>query len=101
MEITNRATIRLAIHCFKYSLIIGTIIFLSFCIIRDERIAMFGFAYLCFAVIINLLILFTLLVAIVTDAKNRIDIAKSMGLILLNIPIALFYFWVLTEFLHF
>lgn len=97
MESTNRKAIRTAIFSFKYSLIIGTLLFLSYFVFKEGQILLLGLGYIGIAVIINLIVLFILLINLITATENRSEILKAMCLLLLNIPIAYFYFWVLTN----
>ncbi len=94
----NNSIIKLAIFCFKYSLIIGSLLFLSSFIVRNEVIPLIGFFYVCLAVVINLFVLLALLITLISTPENRIQLVRAMGLLLVNIPIALFYFWFLIEY---
>ena len=96
----NTSLIRTAIYCFKYSLIIGTLIFLSYYISGINGIEVIGFFYLCAAVVINCIVLLILLLSLISATTNRSEIVKAMGLLLVNIPIAFLYFWVVTAFPH-
>ena len=97
MESANRKAIRTAIFSFKYSLIIGTLLFLSYFVFKEGQILLLGLGYIGIAVVINLIILFVLLINLITATENRSDILKAMCLLLLNIPIAYFYLWVITN----
>ena len=94
----NNIFIKIAKGCFVYSLIIGTLIFLSYCISGDNQIAIIGFFYLHAAVVINITMLFILLLLLITEITNRLEFVKAIGLLLVNIPIAFFYLWVVSEF---
>ena len=94
----NNSIIKLAIFCFKYSLIIGSLFFLSSFIVRNEVIPIFGLFYVCLAVVVNLFVLLALLITLITTSGKRIPIVNAMGLLLVNVPIALFYFWFLIEY---
>lgn len=94
----NHEIIKLAIYCFKYSLIIGTIFFLSFLVTGNTAIALFGLFYLCLATAVNLFALLLLLITLITIPENRTAILKTMGLVVLNLPIAYFYLWVIATF---
>lgn len=89
---------KLSMYLFKYSLIIGTAIFLFYLFSQNTEVMIFGFVYLCLATAINLMLFLSLLIMVLTDAKSRIENLKSMGLLLINIPIAILYFFFLTEY---
>lgn len=94
----NLSLVKLSMYLFKYSLIIGTIFFLLYLFSQNTEIIIFGFVYLCIATALNLMLFLSLLIIVLTDARSRIETLKSMGLLLINIPIAILYFLILTEY---
>ncbi len=82
-----------------YSLIIGTILFLSFIILRIEYIAVVGYLFLIAAVVTNIIIAFILFVQAITIRNDTSKNLGTIGLMLCNIPIA--YLYVLIVFNEF
>jgi len=78
--------------CFKYSFIIGTLFLLALIITHHVSILTYGYFYLCVAMGINLIFLIILMAMFTYNSQNRIEIIKSIGLLLINIPIAILYF---------
>lgn len=97
MENQENKSVKLAIFCFKYSLIIGTLFFLSFCITRYGTLAFYGLIYTCVATVINLIVLLILLFTLSSNRVSRLQAFKSIGLLLVNIPIAFLYFWIILS----
>lgn len=77
------------------SFIIGTTIFILHCIAPNENgIMIFGFFYVIIAIIVNF-IMFLILLGIACIRMDSIDvIAKSLLLLMANIPIAIIYFMI-------
>jgi hypothetical protein len=98
MESESFSLTKLSMYLFKYSLIIGTAIFLIYLFSQNTEVIIFGFVYLCLATVLNLMLFLSLLIMVLTDAKSRIETLKSMGLLLINIPIAILYFFILLEY---
>ncbi|MBP6237233.1 MAG: hypothetical protein KA270_17710 [Saprospiraceae bacterium] len=75
------------------SFIIGTLIFALHCVAPQENgIMIFGFFYVIVAIIANF-IMFLILIGIACIRMDSIDeIAKSLLLLMANIPIAIIYF---------
>jgi len=75
------------------SFIIGTLIFALHCVAPQENgIMIFGFYYVIIAIIANF-IMFLILLGIACIRMDSIDeIAKSLLLLMANIPIAIIYF---------
>lgn len=94
----NPPELNIARYCFKYSLIIGTLFFLTFCLTKNTTVLIFGFFYLCIALAINVIFFFVLLIIFISIPENRSETIMTMGLLLINIPIAWFYYWVIAEY---
>lgn len=77
---------------------IGTILLLSYLIFRIEGIITIGYLYVYISALINLFILAMLLLALIAK-NNKVEILKSIGILLLNIPIAYLYFIIFLEFI--
>lgn len=99
METNPINSIRLAGRfCAKYSFILGSLIALAFFITGIKEIMIAGFIYTLTAAIINLLILSILFIYLLTYPTYYMEIGKTMALMLLNIPVALFLLWLTQEF---
>ena len=98
MESENFSLTKLSMYMFKYSLIIGTALFLLYIFSQNTEIIILGFVYLCIATVLNLMLFLSLLIMVLSDAKSRIENLKSMGLLIINIPIAILYFFILIEY---
>ena len=79
------------------SFTLGTLIFLMFSVTGKEDYLTYGLYYVGFAIIVNLGMLFLLLVKIITDKERRLIRFKSMGILLVNIPIAIAYFYMVIH----
>ncbi len=88
-----KATIKIATLFF----IIGTVLLiLHFIFGTSNFIIWLGYMYVWLAAFINSIILILLIVALFID-KRRIETLKSIGVLLLNIPIALVYFQMVID----
>ena len=81
-------------QCAKFSFIVGTVILLLYLITKSDELIMFGCFYLIVACCINALLLILILFLLVSNPKSYREILITIGIIMLNIPIALFYLWV-------
>ena len=76
---------------------IGTLLFVLQVFIKGiNTVTIIGYYYVGLAVIINSIILMILL-SILYLKKNKIETIKSIGIILLNIPIALLYYQIVIN----
>lgn len=75
----------------KYSFIVGTLLFIIQYFMRIDMLYMIGLFYVITAVILNTLLLIILLLNLIYPIESRLNIAKAIGLMLLNIPICLLY----------
>ena len=73
------------------SFFIGTTIFVIYFISSEAAMLLIGYAFIAIAGLINLIILIDILIKSNKDKENRNKIYKTCGLMLLNIPIMLFY----------
>ena len=82
------------------SFVIGTILFaLKLSIITSLSFIYFGMIFIIVATIVNTISLIALIFLICGYTDQRLELIKTCGIILLNIPIALLYFYILIEFL--
>ena len=82
------------------SFILGTILLAFFYFTNSTEIAVIGYIYIVIAILINALNLALLAFQYYRDKASRRKIGKAAGLILLNIPIAFLYFWLVLLLLN-
>ncbi|AUP78310.1 hypothetical protein [Flavivirga eckloniae] len=77
---------------------IGTILFSLFLYYGEAHIpAITGLRFLIIAFLINFIFLLVNMILAVITSKDRIDHIKTCGIILLNIPIAILYLYVIIS----
>ena len=80
------------------SFIIGTIVFSLFLYLGESKIPiMIGFKFVIAAIVINAIFFFANLLLSAIYSENRIDYIKTCGIILLNIPVAIFYLYIILS----
>ena len=78
-----------------YSFGIGTLLFLLHFVTQDAYLYIIGYFYLILAIIINGIILLFLLYKLIIYKNTRQQIFIKILILLANIPIALFYFYII------
>lgn len=91
MKRTKNFSANLGLQTAKYSSLVGTVIFLAFCITSYEALPIFGFFYILAAVAINGIFLFALIIETLVNANDRRELLTTIGIMLLNIPLAFIY----------
>lgn len=82
------------------SFIMGTILFVIQLYFQGTyRIVHIGLIFIVVAVIINTILLIALLFGLLGNTDNKLEILKTCGMVLLNIPIAILYFYILLRYL--
>jgi len=80
------------------SFILGTLLLVLFLFFRElESIVMFGLYYVLIAFVINAFISFWLITRLLIRSENWIELLKAIGVILINIPIAIGYFFIVIN----
>ncbi len=80
------------------SFIIGTTLFSLYLYFNNSNdISSIGFYFVVTALILNSLLLTVFVVALIINSKHREELLKTCGMILLNIPIAIFYFYIVIS----
>lgn len=79
------------------SAIIGTLIFLCFMALNRLEIAVFGMAFIFFAALANLIVVLVLLIELSRKVQYRSKIAATILYMLLNIPLSVCYFFIVTK----
>jgi hypothetical protein len=80
------------------SFMFGTILFSLFLYLGESYIPiMLGVKFVIVALFINTIFFFGNLILSVTNIENRIEFLKTCGIILLNIPVAILYFYIIIS----
>ncbi|MFD1163861.1 hypothetical protein ACFQ2E_15635 [Hwangdonia seohaensis] len=80
------------------SFAIGTILFVLQLYFRKSVVFIYpGIIFILIAVIINSILLIALVFSLIGYINQRLELLKTCGLVLLNIPIAILYFYILIE----
>ncbi|AZB01375.1 hypothetical protein EG359_17915 [Chryseobacterium joostei] len=85
-------------YTFLISFVLGTLLFLTFLIVRNEFLLLIGFAYVGIAIMVNTIILLYELGIYLNDVSGEKSAGNSALLLLLNIPIASIYLLILFNF---
>ncbi len=94
-----RLLLSLPKQIFKISLALGTIALLLFIALKSTSLLIIGFYYVELAAAFNLFALGALIIFSFIEKKHQKTILMKTSIILVNIPIALFYYWVIIEFI--
>ena len=82
------------------SFLIGSILFaVQLCFIMPIGFIYLGIIFIIVASIVNTISLLALIFSILGYTNQRKELIKTCGIVLLNIPIAILYFYILIEFL--
>ncbi len=92
---------KIGINTAKYSFIIGTLFLLTYAITKYDMIAVFGYYYLITAIFFNIAIVLYLIIKTIINKSELITNLKTIGVILLNIPIAYLYVIIVFDYLNF
>ena len=87
----NAVNIRIGNWTAVCSFAIGTLLFLALIITKYSTIAYVGFYYLIIIIPVNILVLLIIIATAFLNKERWIEHLKTMGLMLLNIPIAWLY----------
>nr|WP_321236237.1 hypothetical protein [uncultured Psychroserpens sp.] len=78
---------------------IGTLLLLLHVVFRNQfDVTIIGLYYVLFAIVINSIIVVILLIDLILN-NTKVEALKSIGVILLNAPIALLYFHIVVDYL--
>jgi heme exporter protein D len=91
--------IKIGKYTFFTSLAVGTYLLVGFALTENDLFVTGGIFYLPIAFSVNLLILISLLVFSILWKKKRKECFIGIGFLLINIPVAVFYFWVIIKYL--
>lgn len=88
-------------NCAIFSFSIGTVIFLLYLFSKNEKAIIFGLYYTFFAIVLNfILFIFNTLCALFSK-NNWKNYLINSGILLLNIPVASLYLYLVLEILDF
>ena len=91
LTLTSRAT---ALLSFGF----GTILFSLFLYFGESIVPiMVGVKFVIVAILVNSILFFTNIILAITNSKNRMELLKTCGILLLNIPIAILYFYIVIS----
>lgn|GEM_PF-1178641 len=80
----------------KYSFLIGTALFLMYCLTKYNPLIPAGIIYILLAFVWNSIILATVLIMMIIYPKDYLDLLRTAIVILLNLPVAYLYFLIIT-----
>jgi hypothetical protein len=75
------------------SFVIGTLIFGVYFLTSNSNLLFVGYGYIVLAGIANLVILIAILIKSNSDSTNRKGLLKTVGLMLINLPIMFLFIW--------
>ena len=79
-----------------FSFAIGTILLAFFLYFGESNILLeFGFVFIIVAFVINTIILTVLFGSAMLNPKHRLETLKTCGIMLLNIPLVIFYIYLI------
>ncbi len=90
----DQSLITLGKSVFWLFFILGNISMIGYIMSKNDEFAVGGFMLLIFGSIINLLIIAAILVYAWVDVRRRSACMKAVMIILINIPIAIVYFFI-------
>jgi len=76
---------------------VGTSLFLSYLIYNNSTILMIGYFYVLTAIISNLILEAVFLIQLLSKKEDQYKIMANMAILLVNIPIAILYFFIVLE----
>jgi hypothetical protein len=75
------------------SFITGTLIFGVYFLTSNSNLLFVGYGYIVLAGIASLLLLIAILVKLNSDSTNRKGLLKTIGLMLINLPLMSLFIW--------
>lgn len=84
------------------SFVLGTCLLLSFFLFpKNDALTVDGLYYVGYATLINAVLFLVLIIMAFVYWDYRVPIFKTCGVLLLNIPVAIGYFFIVMNFLNF
>jgi hypothetical protein len=87
-------TNRFGLFTALISFIIGTLLLIVFYFTNSYSLSIFGIFFIAIAGIINLGVLIKVLINLINDKENRKKHILTSGVMILNVPIAILYFYI-------
>jgi len=97
---TTERHIKLGRRTALISFLLGTAIFGLYFLTSSFGLLFLGYGFIALTGLINIGILISILVKATKDKDNRTKLFKTCGLMLLNIPVMLFYCWIVIILLN-
>ena len=97
---TTKRHIKLGRQTALISFLLGTGIFGLYFLTSSFEVLFIGYGFIALTALINVGVLISILVKAKNDKDNRIKLFTTCGLMLLNIPVMLFYCWVVIILLN-
>jgi hypothetical protein len=91
---TTERHIKIGRQTALISFLLGTVIFGLYFLTSSSGLLFLGYGFIVLTGLINVGVLISILVKANTDKENRTKLLTTCGLMLLNIPVMLFYCWV-------
>jgi len=79
------------------SFIIGTLFLVIHLFFKGPSIVLFGLYYVIIAFVFNTLVFLALMVRLINHSEKWSELLKAIGVILINIPIAIGYFFIVIN----
>lgn len=79
------------------SFLIGSILLILYIYFKSQQLITIGIYYIIIAFWINIILLVVLIIASIINSFHRKNLLKTCGIVLLNIPIAILYFYLLIQ----
>jgi hypothetical protein len=96
MEIINQIKkLAFSTQVAVYSFLIGTVLFLLHFVTENAYLYFTGYMYLILATFFNFIIVLWLLFNLIIHPNQRQELLIKILILLANIPIALFYFYII------
>ncbi len=86
--------IKLGVVTAFISFLLGTIIFLLYYFTSHSDLLLVGYGFIPLAGLVNIGILAAILIKAENDEENRNKLLSTCGVMLLNIPVLVFYCWI-------
>ena len=97
---TTKRHIKFGRQTALISFLLGTGIFGLYFLTSSFELLFIGYGFIALTALINVGVLISILVKAKNDKDNRIKLFTTCGLMLLNIPVMLFYCWVVIILLN-
>jgi len=83
------------------SFALGTCLLVAFLLLpKENSILIAGLYYVGYTAIINVILFLILIITTFVYWDNRIKVLKTCGLLLINIPITICYFFIVVNYMH-